>query len=266
MRQAEDCPAFHRSKGGKSRAFKLLPMGSTADSDASRCELCRQKSNSEDPLYAGYEREWAYYRADGKGSGQVCFYSALAHRTRYKSWSRPELTDQLKASEEAYTEFMSIESLVISQKKSGALELDMGSLPVPQVVVKVTREQKVTISAPKEQILTDTAFKSRYGVSFKQAGVKTQSFEVEDGSWVEGVVEVVGEAGVYDLSRAFTTGAAKETVIDDGRPQIDSGQAQANFAHVNKKSKAPGGGDHFHSAAPNSESWQDISLRWAWSH
>ena len=56
---------YHRTKGG-SRSFKLIAMQGCPETilaqlQKAKCELCGQSAASEDPLYPGYFREWAYY-------------------------------------------------------------------------------------------------------------------------------------------------------------------------------------------------------------
>lgn len=122
--EAEKYP-YHKSVHGKYRTFKLLKLGSTPETCRLRCELCKRTVQAEDPLYAGYEVEWAYYSSDGKQEGYVCHYSAIAHRLRYKSYTRSELSKELRESDEAYEEFMVIEGIIISQKRRGILHVDM---------------------------------------------------------------------------------------------------------------------------------------------
>ena len=55
---------YHRTKAG-SRSFKLIAMQGcpetiVAQLRKAKCELCGQSAASEDPLYPGYFREWAY--------------------------------------------------------------------------------------------------------------------------------------------------------------------------------------------------------------
>ena len=56
---------YHRTKGG-SRAFRLIAMQGCSEAviaqlQKTKCELCGLSASSEDPLYPGYFREWAYY-------------------------------------------------------------------------------------------------------------------------------------------------------------------------------------------------------------
>ena len=55
---------YHRTKAG-SKAFKLIavqgcPEAIIAQLQKVKCELCGLSAGSEDPLYPGYFREWAY--------------------------------------------------------------------------------------------------------------------------------------------------------------------------------------------------------------
>eukprot|EP00959_Pyramimonas_sp_CCMP1952_P274260 5732693-Pyramimonas_sp.AAC.1 len=93
-----------------------------ATTEAVRCELCKRASTSEGPLHPGYERGWAYYKANGEPEGAVCSYSSVAHRTRFKARARGELS----------------EGAVIAQKRDGNIELDMAPLPAPIPIVKLT--------------------------------------------------------------------------------------------------------------------------------
>ncbi|CAK0901155.1 unnamed protein product, partial [Prorocentrum cordatum] len=221
---------YHLSKGGKKRKFKLRLMGSTTE--AVRCELCKHTSNSEDPLYPGYEREWAYYKANGEPEGVVRFYSSVAHRTRFKAWTRDELSKDVDGNEEKQEEFLKIEQAVIAQKRNGNIELDMASLPAPILIVKLT---------PKTRLVTEEAFKNRESnpkkLSFKDAGMLklVGNYEVEPGVWKRGFMELIGEEGTYEIESKFTKGTQKEHLLDDGRPTIDEGQIAANFHQAAKK-------------------------------
>eukprot|EP00959_Pyramimonas_sp_CCMP1952_P034638 726097-Pyramimonas_sp.AAC.1 len=150
---------YRLSKGGKKRKFKLRLMGSTTE--AVRCELCKRTSNSEDPLRPGYERERAYYKANGEPEGAVCFYSSVAHRTRFKAWTRDELSKDVDGNEEKQEEFLKIEQAVIAQKRNGNIELDMASLPAPILIVKLTVKSEISFLKPKTRLVTEEAFKNR---------------------------------------------------------------------------------------------------------
>ena len=63
--QVGELRPYHRTKVG-SRAFKLIamegcPEAIIAQLQKAKCELCGLLASSEDPLYPGYFREWAYY-------------------------------------------------------------------------------------------------------------------------------------------------------------------------------------------------------------
>ena len=56
---------YHRTKAGF-RAFRLIAMQGCSEAviaqlQKTKCELCGLSASSEDPLYPGYFREWAYY-------------------------------------------------------------------------------------------------------------------------------------------------------------------------------------------------------------
>ena len=228
---------YHKSRGGNMRAFRLLALGTTDTSKAIRCELCKYMSPSADPLYPGHEREWAYYnKKTGLPEGVVCFYSAITHRCRYRAWTREELSNELNP-DEKQEEFNTIEAAVISQKRKGVLELDMSGLPVPIIVVTNKTESSVIFKRPKEIFVTEAAFKRRCGMTFKEAGMSSmvEEKEVQAGIWATGYAEVVGEKDVYEIERSWAKKSASETMVDDGRPQIDDGQAAANFNQITKK-------------------------------
>ncbi|CAK0884294.1 unnamed protein product [Prorocentrum cordatum] len=230
---------YRLSKGGKKRKFKLRLMGSTTE--AVRCELCKRTSNSEDPLRPGYERERAYYKANGEPEGAVCFYSSVAHRTRFKAWTRDELSKDVDGNEEKQEEFLMIEQAVIAQKRNGNIELDMASLPAPILIVKLTVKSEISFLKPKTRLVTEEAFKNRESnpkkLSFKDAGMLklVGNYEVEPGVWKRGFMELIGEEGTYEIESKFTKGTQKEHLLDDGRPAIDEGQIAANFHQAAKK-------------------------------
>ena len=114
-------------------------------------------------------------------SGGRCFYSGLTHRLRYKSFTSDELTKELVGSEKAFEEFKGTEQLIINQKKRGLLQIDLASIPIPTHVVEKSKKSKLTVKLPARNIVTEAAFRKRSdGMSFKEAGVVAQEFEVED--------------------------------------------------------------------------------------
>ena len=62
--------------------------------------------------------------------------------------------------------------------------------------------------------------------------------EVEDGKFVDGFVEAIGEADVYKRRRQFESCTMKGSIIDGGIPQVDSNQGEVNFQQLLKKDKA----------------------------
>eukprot|EP00974_Lingulodinium_polyedra_P025571 2472761-Lingulodinium_polyedra.AAC.1 len=63
--EADSMHPYHRTKKG-SRAFRLIAMQGCSEAviaqlQKTKCELCGLSASSEDPLYPGYFREWAYY-------------------------------------------------------------------------------------------------------------------------------------------------------------------------------------------------------------
>ena len=99
------------------------------------------------------------------------------------------------------------------------LEVDLHSLPIPALVVKKIREDEVYTEGPEENIVTETAFKSRTGLTFKQANTQAHvtRYEVEPGRYELGLTELVGKEGVYKRRRVLrdvaqqTTGVRRST-------------------------------------------------------
>ena len=230
---------YHKGvKGKKDRPFRLLPLGTTPCTCKKPCKLCRRPRCHEDHLYEGYELEWAYYHPNGELEGEACFYSALTHRLRYKAYTRAELVKELLDNEESFQEFLDIESTVIDLKRRCMLDDDLSSVPVPQCVVEEQKRSELIICQPQNQVLTEEAFKRRNdGLSFKDAGLKPEEWEVDEGVFITGVLEQVGEAGVYPVQQRMVSGVSKRTVIDGGRPQIDENQGATNFKHLTKKQR-----------------------------
>jgi hypothetical protein len=57
--------------------------------------------------------------------------------------------------------FLSIEQNIVSQRKAGAVAMDMSLIPMPNVEVVSTRDQTVEVRAPEEKTVTEAAFKRR---------------------------------------------------------------------------------------------------------
>ena len=100
------------------------------------------------------------FRGRSPIQGNVCYYSVYAHRARLKAWTRAELVAEV-AQAETREKFLSIEQNIISQRKAGAVALDMSLLPMPNVEVVSTRDQTVEVRAPEEKMVTEAAFKRR---------------------------------------------------------------------------------------------------------
>jgi hypothetical protein len=236
---------FHRMKTGKMRQFRLQPLGTKSWSGAKPvcCEMCRVSQESADPLYENYQREWAYYKKTNPQhvEGTSCFYCVLTHRLRFKAYTRSDLSSELKTNDELFDNFTGVQRTILQMKRDGELDIDVASLPKPIVQVKSKRVSECWLEAPDQNVVTEAAFKRRnQGLTFKQAGVAhlVDWHEMEDGTLVQGIVETVGEAGVYKRRRRFGTIAEKETTIDNGQPQIDENQAEDNFQHTIKKRNA----------------------------
>ena len=90
----------------------------------------------------------------------VCYYSAYAHRAKFKAWTRTELVSHVGQPEKR-GKFLSIEQNIISQRKAGAVAMDMSLIPMPNVEVVSTRDQAVEVRATEEKIVTEAAFKRR---------------------------------------------------------------------------------------------------------
>ena len=236
-----DTYPYHRMKNGKTRQFRLVQMGEKSWSGAKPgvCEICRCSQDSEDPLYTGYQREWGYYRKSNPKltEGTTCFYCVLTHRLRFKAWTRTDLSAEMK-NDALHDNFMEVQAAILQMKKDGELSMDLNNLPVPIVTVTSKRVSESWLEAPDENVITEAAFKKRNGgMSFKDAGVThlVDWHELEDGTQIQGIVEVVGETGVYKRRRRFGTVGEKKTLIDNGQPQIDEAQAEDNFKHMLKK-------------------------------
>ena len=100
------------------------------------------------------------FRGRSPIQGNVCYYSAYAHRARFKAWSRTELVSHVGQPEKR-EKFLSIEQNIIIQRKAGAVAMDMSLIPMPNVEVVSTRDQTVEVRAPEEKIVTEAAFKRR---------------------------------------------------------------------------------------------------------
>ena len=100
------------------------------------------------------------FRGRSPIQGNVCYYSAYAHRARFKAWTRAELVAHVGQSDNRET-FLSIEQNIISQRKAGTLEMDMAQVPMPNVEVVSARAQTVEVKAPEENIISEAAFKRR---------------------------------------------------------------------------------------------------------
>ena len=50
---------------------------------------------------------------------------------------------------------------------------------------------------------------------------------MEDGKFVEGFVEILGEADVFKRRRQFESSTTKNSVIDGGIPQVDTEHGEA---------------------------------------
>ena len=92
--------------------------------------------------------------------GNVCYYSAYAHRARFKAWTRAELLSHVGQSDNR-EKFLLIEQNIISQRRAGAVDMDMSVIPMPNVEVVSSRQQTVEVRAPEEKIVTEAAFKRR---------------------------------------------------------------------------------------------------------
>ena len=154
---------YHRMVGRKMRTFRLVPLGTTTG-PGTICSLCGCGETDEDPLYPGYQIEWLYYKQKNPAliDGTVCHYSGVAHRLRYKAWTRQELTEDLK-NDEFRKDFAKVQQNIIEQKKSGRIDLDMSSVPMPPVCVSKERAARVSYEAPDEEVVTEAAFKKRLG-------------------------------------------------------------------------------------------------------
>lgn len=100
------------------------------------------------------------FRGRNPIQGNVCYYSAYAHRARFKAWTRAELLSHVGQSDNR-EKFLSIEENIISQRKAGAVDMDMSLIPMPNVEVVSSRNQTVEVRAPEEKIVTEAAFKRR---------------------------------------------------------------------------------------------------------
>ena len=100
------------------------------------------------------------FRGRSPIQGIVRYYSAYAHRARLKAWTRTELVSHVGQPDKR-EKFRSIEQNIISQRKAGAVEVDMSLIPMPNVEVVSTRDQKVEVRAPEEKIVAEAAFKRR---------------------------------------------------------------------------------------------------------
>ena len=120
------------------------------------CDYCEV---DEDPLYPGYQVEWAYYKAKSPmvKDGEICYYSKVTHRLRYKAWTAEELKVDIKDAD-FKREFTSIQNNIIEQKKAGRIDLDMFLMPMPVVTVAKQRSSKTLCEAPEEQVVTEAAF------------------------------------------------------------------------------------------------------------
>ena len=97
------------------------------------------------------------FRGRSPIQGIVCYYSAYAHRARFKAWARTELVSHVGQPEKR-EKFLSIEQNIINQRKAGAVAMDMSLIPMPNVEVVSTRDQ---VRAPEEKIVTEAALKRR---------------------------------------------------------------------------------------------------------
>ena len=163
--------------------------------------------------------------------GEICYDSKVTHRLRYKAWTAEELKIGIK--DEAFKqELLSIQNSIIEQKKAVRIDLDMSLMPMPVVTLAKERSVEMLYEAPEEQVVTEAAFKTRHaGMTFKDAGMLhlAEMHEVEDGRFVDGLVEVLGEAAVYKRRRQFESCTMKNSIIDGGVPHVDSNQAEVNF-------------------------------------
>ena len=100
------------------------------------------------------------FRGRNPIQGNVCYYSAYAHRARFKAWTRAELLSHVGQSDNR-EKFLSIEQNIISQRRAGAVDLDLSLIPMPNVEVVSSRKQTVEVRAPEEKIVTEAAFKRR---------------------------------------------------------------------------------------------------------
>ena len=134
---------FHRMTGRRMRIFRLVALGTT-NGKSGMCS-CGYEEPMEDPLYPGFQVEWAYYKpkAPTLTDGKTCYYTKVAHRLRYKAWTADELEADMK-DETFKAEFLEVQNSIIEQKRGGRIDLDMSMVPMPIATVAKQRTSKMT--------------------------------------------------------------------------------------------------------------------------